>query len=559
MYKKITDKYIRDAKSGKVLVCNWVKLAIDRHLKDLERDDIYFDEAAAVRFLTFSSYCKYTKGKLAKEGRYIEFSPQQVFKYWVLFGWMNLDGTRRYRKSYQEVARKNGKSEEAAVVSNFLFLKDGEFGAEVYTAATKLPQAKIVFNAARQMIIKLREDSASIRKQTIVGVSNISMLETNSKFEPLSNNSDKEDGLNPHAGIIDEYHAHVDSDLLEVIRTGMGSREQPMLFIITTAGFEKQYPCYSIERKLATEVLQGIKKDDSLFAIIFTLDEDDDWKDEKVWVKSNPNIGITPTWRYMREELNDAINKGVVKEVQFKTKNLNIWTDSSMACISDEEWQSCRGELPDLTGRRCYGGLDLAAKMDTNSFPLLFPPDKEGEPIYLKTNFWIPKNTIEKKNEIGNYKQWKMDGWVNECGEDIISYDKMTSDILNLHEIYDIESFTFDRWGAFNGLLQNLEKEGIEGLLFGQGFKDMSEPTKEFIALVKAGKIIHDGNPMMRWMIGNIELSIDPAENIKIDKKKSREKVDGPVSVVMAIGCWTALRNEKEDTSVYETRGIIDV
>ena len=559
MYKKIVDKYIKEVQSGKLIACEFVKLAITRHLADLERTDIYFDEDAANHFLKFSSYCKYTKGQLAKEKRRIELTPQQVFRYWCLFGWKRSNGSRRYRRVYFEVARKNGKSEEAAIVSLYLTIFDKEEGAEVYCAATTMGQARMVHDAAMVMARKLKNDNAKI--DGLVNLTgggrtggNISVLETNSKCEPLPANDDKLDGLNPHGGIIDEYHAHKTSHLLEVIQTGMGSREQPLLFIITTAGFEKQFPCYSEERKLAIEVLKGVKIDDSLFTVIYTLDEGDDWKDPKVWIKANPNIGITPTFEYMQEQCDQAKNKGVSKEVQFKTKNLNIWTDSSMAFISDDVWQKCGTELPDLKGRECYGGLDLAAVSDMNAFVLIFPPIAEDEPIWVIPFFWIPKNTITRKNEIGNFKQWEREGFIREAGEDVVNQNIITRDIIEICSNYQLKSFAFDRFMAYNGIVQDLHDAGLVGFEFGQGYKSMSQPTKELEGLVLGQKIAHGNNPVLRWQCGNIEISVDPADNIKMDKKKSREKIDGMVALVQALGCFKAF--DDGGTSVYEERGI---
>lgn len=563
MYEQIVNKYIKDVQEEKILACKWVKLSIERHLKDLEREDIYFDEDAANRFLKFSSICKYTKGELAKQGKNVEFTPQQVFRYWCLFGWKRSNGTRRFRRVYFEVARKNGKSEEAAIVALYLTIFDKEEGAEVYCAATTMGQARIVHDAAMVMVRKLKNDSE--KYNGLINLTgggrtggNISVLHSNSKCEPLPANDDKLDGLNPSGGIIDEYHAHKSNDLLEVIQTGMGSRTQPMLFIITTAGFEKQYPCYSEERKLATEVLQGIKVDDSLFTVIYTLDEGDDWKDPKVWIKSNPNIGITPTFEYMQEQCEQAINKGVSKEVQFKTKNLNVWTDSSMAWISDDIWMKCKQEIPDLTGRECYGGLDLAAVSDMNAFVLMFPPIKENEPTWILPFFWIPKNTISRKEEIANYPQWERDGFIREAGEDVVNQKVIIRDILELAAKYNIKSFAFDRFLAYNGIIQELQENEIESFEFGQGYKSMSQPTKELEGLVLGKKIAHDGNPVLRWQCGNIEISIDPADNIKMDKKKSREKIDGMVAIVMALGCWRAF-DEGETGSIYDERGILSL
>jgi len=556
MYKKIVDKYIKDSLSGDIIVCEWVKLSIKRHLSDLERDDIYFDEDAAIKFLKFSALCKYTKGELASQGKNIELTPQQVFRYWVLMGWLNLNGKRRFRKVYFEVSRKNGKSEEAAILGNYFLLADKEHGSECYTAATSYKQARLVFDASKEMLKKLSADSPKIKALTTIGKFNVAVIDTNSKLEPISSNDDKQDGLNPHFACVDEYHSHKDSNLLEVIQTGMGSRSQPMLFIITTAGFEKQFPCYSQERKIATEVLLGVKTDDSLFSVIYTLDEGDDWNDESVWIKANPNIGITPTWEYMRQQHTQAKNQGVHKEVQFKTKNLNIWTNSSMAWITDEKWMLCNAELPDLTGRVAYAGLDLASVSDMNAYVLIFPPEKEGEPIWIKPYFWIPQATIDRKSEIGNFKQWQRDGFIRSSGVDVVNQAEILRDILEINKEYQIKSSAFDRFLAYNGIVQGMQSEELECFEFGQGFISMSQPTKELEILAVGGKIAHGGNPVLRWHMGNIEIRVDPADNIKIDKGKSREKVDGAVALVMALGCWKAF-DDDDGTSVYDERGII--
>ena len=555
MYKAIVNKYIKDVATGKVVVCEWVKLAIKRQEEDLLRNDIYFDEDAANHYLNFSAKCKYTKGDLASQGKRIELTPQQVFRYWVMMGWKVPSGKRRFRKIYFEVARKNGKSEEAAILCAYMLIMDKEFGAEIYTAATSYKQARLVFDAAKEMLKKLSSDSDKVKALTTIGKYNCAIIDTNSKLEPISSNDDKQDGLNPHFACVDEYHAHPDSNLLEVIQTGMGSRSQPILFIITTAGFEKQFPCYSQERKIATEVLLGVKKDDSLFTVIYTLDENDDWKDESTWIKANPNIGITPTWEYMRQQCQQAINQGVHKEVQFKTKNLNIWTNSSMSWISDEKWMVCDTELPDLTGRECYAGLDLASSNDMNALVLIFPPSYEGEQIWIKPYFWIPQSTIDRKSEIGNFKQWQRDGFINSSGVDVVNQKEILRDILQVCTQYQVKAIAFDRFMAYNGIIQGLQEEEVECFEFGQGFISMSQPTKELEVLTLEGKLGHGANPVLRWHMGNIEIRVDPADNIKIDKGKSREKVDGAVSLVMALGCWKAFYDEGD--SIYEERGLI--
>lgn len=561
MYKKIVNKYVKDIQTGKQIACRFVKLAVERYVNDLERDDIYFDEDAANRFLEFSSYCKHLKGDLA--GQPIVLSPYQVFEAWNVFGWKRPNGKRRYTRVYNEVARKNGKSAYGAILSIYLTGYDGEQGSEVYTAATTKEQARIVHDVAMSMCRKLRLDSSKQAEKIGLSGGNrtagtIYFEDTNSKCEPLASNSDKLDGLNPHAVVVDEYHAHPDTSLIEVITSGMGSRIQPLTYIITTAGFEKQYPCYSEERKMAVNVLEGTKIDDNYFAIIFTLDEDDDWKDETVWEKANPNIGITPTWDFMRREFTEAINKGAIKEVNFKTKNLNIWTNASAVWINDEDWMLCGGELPDLKGRECYGGLDLATKLDMNAYVLVFPPKKEGEKTHVLPFFWLPENTIERKKELGNYVQWERDGLIRKAGIDVIDIDTIVQDILEINKDYDVKNFGFDTHRAYDGVVQGLEKGWMSGVSIRQAMVGMDSGTKELEALVRSKKLSHGGNEVLRWQCGNVEIRF-MNDMIHMEKSHNDRKIDGMVALAMALTCWAALRNEEEIENIYSSRGIREI
>ena len=540
-HKKQVEKYIDDVLSGKIVACKWVKLACKRQvddLKNLSKKGYHFDEAAANKILNFFSALKFTKGEKAANAENFIMEPFQKFRYWVLFGWKDKDGYRRFRKSYIEVARKQGKSEEAGGLCNYGLLADGEFGAEIYCAATKEKQAKIVLEVAKFMGRKLMRDSQKVNQ--LLGISKASMhvIETNSKVEAIASDSDKQDGLNPHFGIVDEYHAHKTSDVLEVLETAMGARNQPLLFVITTAGFNEQGPCFQL-RRVACDILQGKKKDESFFAIIYTLDDEDDWHDEKNWIKSNPNIGDAPKWTYMRNQYTKAINEGYQKEVQFKTKNLNLWSSNSMGWVTDEEWQACnKGELEDLSGRECFGGLDLASVSDANAFTLLFPPDEEGELIKYLYFFWMPEVTVKKKSDIASYPEWVEDGYIVTTPGKIIAHRKIVDDINNLRKKYDIKAIGYDPYMAHHGVIQELDDDEIELIEIRQTYGNLSAPTMEMEKQVKGKRMNHGGNPVMRWMVGNIMIVMDYAENIKIDKKKSQEKVDGPVSQVMAIGAY---------------------
>jgi phage terminase large subunit-like protein len=545
-------QYAYDVLEGRVLACKYVKLAVQRHLNDLKeghKRGLYFDEAAGHHIINFFQFLKHSKGKFA--GKAFELEPYQQFTLWVLFGWKNADGTRRFKYAYNEVARKNGKSTLSSGVALYMLLGDGESGAEVYTAATMRDQAKICFDEAKKMVQK----SPALKSRISVYQHNMHILANNSKMEPLSSDADSLDGLNPHCSIVDEYHAHRNAELYNVLKSAMGAREQPLQFTITTAGFNKEGPCYQL-RKTCIEILEGKKHDDTLFAIIFTLDEDDDWTDEKVWIKANPNLGNSISLKYLRDECNSAKNNAS-EEVNFKTKNLNIWTDASTTWIADEKWKACNKpvDMEGLEGKECFGGLDLASVVDVASLVLFFP--QEDGTFDLLPYFWIPEDTAAertRKDGVG-YLQWIKEGFIRTTPGNVIDFNFIKEDIRQLCEQYQVKRLGFDRWNS-SQLVNDLTEEGINLTPFGQGFKDMAAPTKELERLVYAKLIRHNQNPVLRWMLGNVEIKRDPAGNIKPDKQKSSEKIDGIVATIMAIGEYMTDQANGAGPSVYEERGI---
>lgn len=534
----LAEQYIKDVSTGKAVVGKWIKLAVDRHLNDLKRAKkkdypYYFNPDLANRAINFISILKHTQGEWAKIP--FQIRPDQAFSWWCIFGWVKKKNhKRRFTKVYKEVARKNGKTEDGSAVAKYGLLADGEYGAEIYTAATKRDQAKICFDRAKVMGKMLKADSPSV--DSILGIHkyNIHTHSTGSKMEPLSADSDKLDGLNPHYAIIDEYHAHKDDSLVKVIETGMGARQQPLLYIITTAGFNLQSPCYQF-RKVCCDILEGKKQDEAVFPLIFTLDDGDDWEDERNWIKANPAIGITPSWDYMRSQYTKAKNEGSVAEIQFKTKNLNIWTGTHATWLEDAVWMNCKGDIPDLSGRECFGGLDLASVRDLSALTLTFP-ETETEPFYQLYFFWVPEDGADKRSKQDGvpYLDWIRMGHITATPGNVTDYRHIKADILALAEKYNIKSINYDRWNS-SQIVQELIEEGAKMEPFGQGYKDMSQPTKDFERIVRNSSLKHNGHPVMRWMLGNVALQIDPAENIKIDKKNSSEKVDGPVSAVMSL------------------------
>ena len=542
------EQYIEDVTSGKQVSCEYVKLAVQRHLNDLERDDVYFDTEAADSAIRFWKILRHTKGEY--QNQFFKLTDWQSFILANVYGWKKTEtGNRKYRKVYNEVARKNGKTEFLAGAGLKALIADGEKGAEVYSAATQLSQAALVFKAAKYMGMKLKSDSKKIDELLSLQARNMHVLSTNSMFEPIPADSDKLDGLGASFAAIDEYGAHKTSELLKVLETSQGSRLQPLLWIITTAYFDKQAPCYQF-RNVCISVLKGQLEDDSLFAMIFTLDEDDDWTDSKNWIKANPSIGLTPYWDYMNDAYTKAKNEGQVAEIQFKTKNLNIWTNTGSTWIKDDIYMGCLEQFTeeDLLQEECYGGLDLASEGDIAAYVLYFPKSKRFIEYYF-----CPEAKIEdrKQGDGVDYRQWAHDGFIIPTIGDWIDYRFIQHTILESMKKFVVKEINYDAWGAAK-MVQELIEEGAPFFPFRQGYKSMSPPAKELNNLFHKGEIKHNGNPVTRWMMGNVFITYDPTLAIKIDKSKSTEKVDGIVALVMALGGWI----ENRDDDYYNGIGV---
>ena len=373
------EKYIRNVLSGKTLVCEFTRLAVQRHVDDLrtgKKRGLYFDKKAGEKAIKFSKFIRHTKGEWA--GRPLVLEPWQDFIDYVVFGWKNKDGTRRFNYAYIEVARKNGKSTMAAKNGLMLMDADNESAAEIYCFATKEEQAKhAIFQEAKNMVLK----SPYLKARLQTYAKSIFSELTLSSFKPLGSDSDTQDGLNTHGGICDEYHAQKTDKMYNVIKSSMGSRKNPMMWTITTAGFNITSPCYT-ERDTCIKILKGILKQDNKFAIIYTLDEADDWENEKTWTKANPNYGISVYKKYLKNEFIDSKNNPT-RTNNFKTKHLNIWVRQSEDFINDKDWMKCAGKLTwdDCQGRECHAGLDIAKRVDLNALSLLFI-DKKPFDLY---------------------------------------------------------------------------------------------------------------------------------------------------------------------------------
>ena len=546
------EQYAQQVLDGEVLVCEFVTLAVKRYYNDLENaldKGWYFDRKAAIRAIGFIEKLKHTKGKWA--GQRFKLESWQQFILWNIFGWMKADGTRRFRYVYVEIARKNGKTALSAGIGLYMLFADGEARPEVYSAATVKDQARICFSDAVEIVKKtdLKNYLSPYRNSIVYELKGGTM-------KPLSSDYGTHDGLNPSCGIIDEFRAHKDSGMFDVIKSAFGARRQPLMFIITTAGFNKNGACYAY-RSNVIKILQGINEDDSLFGIIYTLDSKEEWDNPKMWIKSNPNLGVSVFPEYLADQVNDAKNRPeAVRNVMIK--NVNLWVDAEKTWILDDMWQKCIGttDIESLRGCQCWGGLDLSNVSDITAFVLLF---HENEKFQLLPFFWIPEDKMLEKirKENINYDKWSSLGFVKVTAGNVLDYDFVKADILQIVEVYDLQSTAYDRWNASQTII-DLQNEGMECSPFGQGYGSMGAPTKEFEKMVLTEKIEHFGNPVLRWMMASTVVKTDPAGNIKPDKEKSSQKIDGIVASIMALGEWMTAQAE-EDNNPYNQRGMLSL
>ena len=552
MNKKLhtAEVYAEQILNGEILTCELVQLAVKRYFSDIDNvleRGWYFDRKAAARAIKFIESLKHTKGEWA--GQRFKLEPWQQFVVWNIFGWKLADGTRRFRYVYIEIARKNGKTALSAGIGLYMLFADGESRPEVYSAATVKDQAKICFADAVEIV------KATDLKNYLTPYRNSIVYELKGgTFKPLSSDYGTHDGLNPSCGIIDEFHAHKDSGMFDVIKSAFGARRQPLMFIITTAGFNKSGACYAY-RDNVIKILRGINQDDTLFGMIYTLDKNEEWDIPKMWVKSNPNLGVSLSVDYLAGEIKDAKNRPeAVRNVM--TKNVNLWVDAEKTWILDEKWMQCVGSttLEDLRSCDCWGGLDLSNVSDITAFVLLF---NENDKFQLLPFFWIPEEKMLEKvrKENINYDHWVREGFVKVTPGNVTDYDFVQADILRITADYNLKSTAYDRWNSSQTII-NLTDEGLTFNPFGQGYGSMSAPTKQFEALVLSERVEHFGNPVLRWMLSSTLVKTDPAGNIKPDKEKSTQKIDGIVSSIMALGEWMTAQAD-DDSNPYNDRGLL--
>ena len=514
-----------------------------------------FDEKKAERAVKFINNLKHTKG--VWHGVPFDLLPWQDKIIRDIFGTVKEDGYRRYNTAYVEIPKKNGKSELAAAIALYLTCGDGEWGAEVYGCAADRQQASIVFDVAVDMV----DQSPALKKRIkpILSQKRLVYIPTGSFYQVLSAEAFTKHGLNVHGVVFDELHAQPNRKLYDVMTKGSGdARKQPLFFLITTAGNDRHSICWEVHQK-ADDILRGKKNDPTFYPVIYGIEDGDDWTDEANWYKANPSLDHTIDIEKVRAAFISAKDNPAEENI-FRQLRLNQWVKQSVRWMPMETWEKCDFEVdPEkLKGRECYGGLDLSSTTDITAFVLVFPPIPGDDKYYVLPYFWIPEENMELRVRRDHvpYDIWKQEGYLKTTEGNVIHYGFIEKFIEDLWKYYNIKEIAFDRWGAVQ-MTQNLEGAGFTVIPFGQGYRDMSPPTKELMKLTLENRIAHGGNKVLSWMMDNIHIRTDPAGNIKPDKEKSTERIDGAVALIMALD--RAIRNEESfDLNDFSSEQILD-
>lgn len=548
--------YAERVAAGEVPACKWVRLACERHLRDVENQGsegfpFVWDEDRAADVCDFIELQYHIKGEWARRKERIKLEPWQQFVLCSAFGWVHQDtGLRRFRTVYIEVPRKNAKSTLSSAVGLYGLAADGEAGAEVYSAATTRDQARIVFQDAQNMARRNKEMCVALGIN--VGAHNIHVLATASKFEALSAEANSLDGLNPHLPIIDELHAHKTRSVYDVLESATGAREQSLLWLITTAGSDRSGVCYEV-RTYVSKILDRVTEDETFFGVIWTIDDGDDWTEPASWEKANPNwnVSVKPDdmARLARKamETPSAVNN-------FLTKRLNVWVNADVAWMDMRAWDRCSDpalRLEDFEGEPVIVGIDLASRVDIAALRLVF--HREGE-FYAFGRYYLPEETIETSTN-SQYSGWVRMGKLVPTPGNIIDFGYIEDDLRDLSGRFEIKHVAFDPFQATQ-FSTRMMAEGFPMVEVGATVKNFSEPMKQMEALVLAGKYHHDGDPVQTWMVSNVVAHMDAKDNIYPRKERVENKIDGVVSDLMALNLWMRDTNE---VSVYETRGVLTV
>ncbi|UYL94007.1 terminase large subunit [Geobacillus phage vB_GthS_PK3.6] len=552
MLKQWLIDYCHDVLNGEIVACQKHKWACERFLRDIEREGTdefpyIFDEEKALRFLKWMTLFKHTKGKLA--GKHIEPHPIQIFVFGNIYGWVHKEtGLRRFKKAYWQVARKNAKSQSLACVGSYESFAFGENMSEVYIGATKTEQSKIVWNEIKAQI----QGCDFLKGKYKIAYGKIEHLKSGSFIAALSKDAGKTgDGLNVQCGIIDEYHAHPTSEIYDVLVSGMGARPQPLMMIITTAGFNLNHPCYSVEYQYVSKIIDPNNpiENDEYFVMINELDKDDDIKDEKNWEKANPILcSYEEGVNFLRGELKAALDVPE-KMRNFLTKNMNRWIDMKDNGYMDmSKWAACGQDfdLSTLEGLECIVGVDLSAKIDLTSVSFIFK--KDGKYIVLSHSF-MPEDTLDRKRKTDKvpYDLWVQQGWITTTPGAVVDYNFIKSYIKQFEQQYNVKirEICADPWNATQ-FMQDMEAEGYTVVEIRQGIQTLGSATKDFREQVYQGNVIHNNNPVLTWALSNAVTRQDANENIMLDKSKSTERID-PIAAVLNAHVRAMLKTDTID------------
>jgi phage terminase large subunit-like protein len=552
---ELARQYIESVASRKLNSCLWIKLAIDRHLRDLERNDwqFYFDESEAETVLRMFPLFRYSKGD--KSGKPFEIMPWFAAIVYLAYGWRRKSGGRRFRKVYVKVPRGNAKTANLVNIATIGLLFDGQGDSEVYWLAMNKDQAKIGWDRQREMLKLMIEDFPELDDVLDIPEgktsARISLKQGLSWVGYIGQDSKGKDGLNPFYIICDEFHEWPNDDLLNKYESGMVKVSDPLSWIITTGGYLPNGP-NSQFLKSCKNMLKGIADNDELLAFVWEMDDGDNWKDPTVWEKVNPGTGITLTIESLATEFNKIASQGITKEVDFRVKNLNEEMQSQNGWVPDVEWMSCVGEIDwnDLKERDCWGGLDLANTGDFNAFVLVFPPTMPDQKFVIVPYFWIPEDTIEKQKRSRPYlNQWANEGHIKATNGNVTDYDVIFNDINNTCKDLRIQAIGYDR-KLSSYLTPRLTEAGFRMEIYQQSWGGFGPPAQFFELGVMAKKrpledgesqkieIQHNGNPVARWMMANIVMEYDRNQNHLPSKGASADKVDFVFATLNAIGQW---------------------
>lgn len=551
-YLDMAYQYAEDVRSGAISVCRLTRLSVDRWFRDLETGGergLYFDENAAARVFRFSGYCRQYEGEFA--GLPLELQGWQCFIIANIFGWMREDGTRRYRVAYIRVPRKNGKTTLIAFVGCYGLLADNEGGPRVYSAATKRDQARELYDAALAMIEQSPKLSRMIRKYAdrVVGLTN------RGRLQALSKDSKSMDGLNVHFGLIDELHAHPDSATWDVIKSARGARKQPLIIAITTAGFIPD-SVDADQLQYATKLLEASHEDDSYFALIYTVDDQEKWDEESEWIKANPNWGVSVNPDDLRDQCRQA-KEIPTERIEFMTKKLNIAMRGEAKWMNIEKFKLCESDYDDQTpwkesepapGLSGWGGLDLSSVEDITA--MAFTSTVEGKTrTYVRG--YLPQGALDRRLAKGDksLERFVVTGHLQVTPGQTVDYGYIKKDLKKAMAYFNVSGIGFDRWNS-NQLVSDMLNENAPMIEFGQGFNSMSAPMKELMIRVLNGTLEYS-NPLLLWAMGNMVAEINPAADIKPDKSKIKEKIDPAVALIMALGVMLKMPEKPRWRSIY--------